>query len=294
MPVPTEYEVTSPHPRDAAGLLDRIAADAFDGDYQVASQRRSADGATRSRGIWDQLRRPGERRAVIAVSALTLLAFGVLVVTAGIETQRSEVVRQTGRQALINQIEERKSDLAALNDRADALSATIAEITAAYLLTSAEGRNVEDRLLRLSMVGGSTAVTGPGVRIVVDNAGEDVADGGVVLDRDLQLLVNALWQAGAEAIAINGQRITSLTAIRHAGRAITVNFRSLSRPYVIDAIGNPDTLPATLIETPGGTAWLDLQVLYGLRFEVNSADKLVLPGLGRLDLRYARRGERVS
>jgi uncharacterized protein YlxW (UPF0749 family) len=244
--------------------------------------------------MWDQLRRPGDRWAVILVSAITLLAFGVLVVTAGLETQRSEDVRQTGRRALIKQIEGRKADLAELNVRADALSSTIAEITAAYLLTSAEGRNVEDRLLRLSMVGGRTAVTGPGVRVVVDNADEGVADGGVVLDRDLQQLVNALWQAGAEAIAINGQRITSLTAIRHAGRAITVNFRSLSRPYVIDAIGNPDTLPATLIETPGGAAWLDLQVLYGLRFEVNSADKLVLPGSGRFELRYAKRGERVS
>ena len=80
--------------------------------------------------------------------------------------------------------------------------------------------------------------------------------GGVILDTDLQSLVNALWTAGAEAISINGNRLTSLTAIRFAGRAITVDYRSLTPPYVIDAIGNPETLPARLLETPGGQAWI--------------------------------------
>ena len=64
-------------------------------------------------------------------------------------------------------------------------------------------------------------------------------------------LVNRLWIAGAEAIAIDGHRLTSLTAIRFAGEAITVDYVSLTPPYEVTAIGDPDTLPARLLETPG-------------------------------------------
>ena len=56
---------------------------------------------------------------------------------------------------------------------------------------------------------------------------------------DLQIIVNGLWGAGAEAIAINGQRLSSTAAIRFAGQAIIVDFRPLARPYVITALGDP-------------------------------------------------------
>ena len=49
-----------------------------------------------------------------------------------------------------------------------------------------------------------------------------------MLDRDLQVIVNGLWAAGAEAIAVNGQRLTACSAIRSAGEAILVDFRPLS------------------------------------------------------------------
>ena len=66
-----------------------------------------------------------------------------------------------------------------------------------------------------------------------------------VLDTDLQRLVNGLWEAGAEAISLNGQRLTNLSTIRQAGGAITTNGRSLRPPYVLSVIGDKDTLPAT-------------------------------------------------
>ena len=60
--------------------------------------------------------------------------------------------------------------------------------------------------------------------MVVDDAPDTTDDKQRVLDLDLQKLVNGLWQVGAEAISINGQRLTSLSAIRDAGSSITVNF----------------------------------------------------------------------
>jgi uncharacterized protein YlxW (UPF0749 family) len=107
--------------------------------------------------------------------------------------------------------------------------------------------------------------------------GAKETDFGRIYDRDLQDIANALWSVGAEAIAINGQRLTTLSAIRKAGSAITVNYDSLSRPYTILAIGDPDTLPARFAETSGGQAWFDLQQQVGIRFAIHPRQSLTLP-----------------
>jgi uncharacterized protein YlxW (UPF0749 family) len=110
-----------------------------------------------------------------------------------------------------------------------------------------------------------------------------------VLDLDLQVMVNGLWQAGAEAIAINGHRLSTLTAIRGAGDAITVDYRSLTRPYRVEAIGDTRTLQARFAETRGGLWWTELAQNRGLRFEVAGADDLGLPADPGMALRYAQK-----
>ena len=120
---------------------------------------------------------------------------------------------------------------------------------------------------------GNVAVAGPGVLIVVDDspaASSDARDR--VLDLDLQVLANGLWQAGAEAVAINGHRLSGLTAIRSAGDAITVDYRSLSRPYRIEAIGNPRTLQARFVESPAGVWWNDLAQNRRMRYEISDVE----------------------
>ena len=78
-------------------------------------------------------------------------------------------------------------------------------------------------------------------------------------------------------MAINGERLTNLSTIRLAGGAITVNARSLRRPYVVTAIGNPDTLPARFAETSSGQAWLDLQREVGLQLKIKPESSLTSP-----------------
>ncbi|MEP6667176.1 MAG: DUF881 domain-containing protein, partial [Nocardioidaceae bacterium] len=101
-------------------------------------------------------------------------------------------------------------------------------------------------------------------------------------------LVNALWLAGAEAISIDGHRLTTLTSIRFAGQAITVDYRSLSPPYVVSAIGNPDTLPARLLETDGGQIWLGLKANFGIRFDTETKEQITVPADPHEHLIYAR------
>ncbi len=92
------------------------------------------------------------------------------------------------------------------------------------------------------MWAGTAALQGPGPEVRLADSrrqakSETDRESLSVQDVDLQLVVNALLAAGAEAVAVNDSRIVSTTAIRAAGDTIVVNFRPLTPPYVVRAIG---------------------------------------------------------
>jgi uncharacterized protein YlxW (UPF0749 family) len=164
----------------------------------------------------------------------------------------------------------------------------VAQLQRTQLAATQEGRALQNRLRTLGAAVGVRPVTGPGMVVTVDDAPDARSDRQQVLDGDLQRLVNGLWEAGAEAISINNQRLTQLSAIRTAGEAITVNFKPLRRPYVVSVIGNPDQMPARFVETRGGAWWLNLRSVYDVVFEMNSREELTLPAVRIDDLRLAR------
>ena len=91
------------------------------------------------------------------------------------------------------------------------------------------------------------------------------------------MLVDGLWEAGAEAIAINDQRINALGGIRNTSRAIHVNGRPVNPPYVISAIGDPQTLQARLLQTSQGQEWFNRVNFYGFVYEPENVDDIRLP-----------------
>ncbi|MFA1236677.1 DUF881 domain-containing protein, partial [Klebsiella pneumoniae] len=128
---------------------------------------------------------------------------------------------------------------------------------------------------------GTVAVTGPGVVVTVDDAPGSQTDArDRVLDLDLQILVNGLWQSGAEAISVNGHRLSNLTAIRGAGEAITVDYRSLTRPYVIEAIGDRSRLRGAMTESPEVTTYTQYAQKYGLGLDQREVDVVKAPAHG--------------
>lgn len=261
-------------PQVTMGLLDYVTAHSMDEDYAHVAQRHEEQGES--------------RRARAGVAALIMLGlFGLLVATAAVQTSRNAVAAENGRESLVTQIKARSAQVGAKRDRIVDLRKQIDSLQAEYLDATAQGRSLSTRLSRLGVQTGAVAVTGPGVKVVVDDAPDAVSTEERVLDKDLQKLVNGLWASGAEAISINGQRLSNLTAIRHAGTSITVNWRGLSRPYVVSAIGNPDTLPARFVDTEGGSYWLDIQAGYGLQFDMTSEESLRLPAVNQLDLNHA-------
>jgi uncharacterized protein YlxW (UPF0749 family) len=142
-------------------------------------------------------------------------------------------------------------------------------------------------------------VTGPGLQVTLGNAAadadsdpvggsEEVALAGLVQDSDLQLVVNALWAAGAEAIGVNEQRLGPTSAIRQAGGAILVDFRPVTSPYVVSAVGDPDGLTNGFLSSPEASYVAGLERDYGLTFEFARADELSLPAGRSAELRAAR------
>lgn len=103
------------------------------------------------------------------------------------------------------------------------------------------------QLSRAKQIAGLNPVKGPGVRVVMDDSNRKIDNPDetplyIVHEGYLRKIVNALWNANAEAIAINGQRITANTEIFCNGNNILINHEVETPPYIIDAIGDPQTL----------------------------------------------------
>lgn len=272
-------------PQATMGLLTYLSTHALDEDYAFVSrrrqERRSAEGDDAH-----QARGEPARRRVGPVGAVVMAVFAVLVVTAGAQTSRNSVNDERERQELVSQVNAARAGTAADRTRLVSLRAEVARLRAQQLRGDDSAGGLLARIQLLGAEAGTIAVRGPGLRVVADDApGADSARN-QVLDTDLQKLVNGLWEAGAEAIAIDGQRLTNLSTIRLAGGAITVNSRSLRRPYVLTVIGDKDTLPARFAETTSGQAWLDLQTQVGLRLSLTPVSQVRLPA-AEVSLRYA-------
>lgn len=266
-------------PTQATGswdLLKQLSDSAVDEDYaRVADGREPVPGGGRNRPGW---------------GVVVVVVLGLMISVAALQAQSRAPSEARERSALIEQIEERRTSLGRATGTLEGLQYDIAALQGDVSSASATGESLLDAVERSRILTGSGPVEGPGVRIVVDDA-EDAStiEGGTVLDRDLQVLVNGLWQAGAEALSINGQRLGPTSAIRVAGQAITVNYRPLTPPYTVSAIGDPATLAPRFSRSAAGQSWFQLESSYDIRLDMESTDDLTLPGVpaGRLRLRSA-------
>ena len=146
---------------------------------------------------------------------------------------------------------------------------------------------------RIALLAGETAVRGNGLLVTVADgplAGRDQSSADFqIQDVDVQQIVNALWDGGAEAIAINGQRIVSTTAVRSAGGTILVNYRVLTSPYVIAAIGDSGTLDRSFSDSATARRFREWVGSYHLGFSVKRARGILLPAFGgSIRFRYAQ------
>jgi len=125
------------------------------------------------------------------------------------------------------------------------------------------------------------AMRGPGVVLVLEDAKRPTlagtADLGRVIDRDVQHAVNGLWAAGAEAISIDGIRLTSRTSIRNAGNAILVDYQPVASPLQIRALGDPKRISARLRGLGEWQELVQLRDKYRVQWSFTSRRRLVVP-----------------
>jgi uncharacterized protein YlxW (UPF0749 family) len=286
----TSETPTPPRRLDGSmSLLVDMMTNTLDESYAEAARRRAA-----AAGGDADAGRPGTSRRTVVVVLLVLL--GLVTGTAAAQVRSRARAGNAVRQALVADVLRRTAESDSLARQADRLRASVAAARTAALTSGSAGRSMAQQLAALELAAGVDRVTGPGLVVRLDDApgasgpdaprGGQVADGRV-LDRDLQDAVNGLWAAGAEAISINGLRLTARTAIRSAGEAILVDYRPLSPPYTIRALGDPAALEPGFADGAAGRRLATYTSLYGIRLTIARSARQTLPGAGEPVLRYA-------
>ncbi len=277
-------------------LVDMTTA-ALDPSYGEAAARRtsSSQGPAGSRPR-------GPRRMPFVLTVLFVVVGAATGIAASQVRQRADAAG-TGRRALIAEVHRRTTETDQLDAQASRLRGEVQRARDVALGAGAKGRSAAGQVAELELVTGGTAVRGPGLVVTLDNAPDVSSDAtssagqlgsGRIYDRDVQDVVNALWAAGAEAISVNGQRLTAMTAIRSAGEAILVDFRPLSPPYVLRAVGGTEQMEPSFADSTTArrfTTWISL---YGIGFAVSRASDLRLAAAATPDLRLAHAVPRPS
>lgn len=271
-------------------LLSLLTQDSMDEGYRVVAERRAvarAEGG--DRGAPDEEGAAGGERRSRWVTAAAVAVFGVLVAVAGVQTSLNADVEALGRESLAERIAQEKTSVRELQTRAgELLDENAADESALRELRQRE-EQLASRVSRLGARTGYLAVQGPGLRVTLDDPPD--SDGTTaVQDEDLHLLVDGLWAAGAEAIAINGQRLTVLSPIQNTGRAIHVNVRPVTPPYVVEAIGDPDQLAGRLLASTNGALFYSVARALGFALDVDDDEHLELPAARVRPLRSAKTG----
>jgi uncharacterized protein YlxW (UPF0749 family) len=272
-----------------ASLLDAVLAETLDPAYaQAAAARAAAPAGARASRRW-------RGRTLVA---LTMTIAGLLVAVTYDQAAAGAKGVEKVRAALIDDIDRESGVSDDLEVQLRDLNRKVTSTRDQMLAATAVGQRALDELARAERGAAAQQVTGPGLLVTLANAeptaDEDPVGGSTqqdprekVQDGDLQLVVNALWAAGAEAISINGQRLGPTTAIRFAGEAVLVDFRPVTSPYEVSAIGDLHTLRDKFVLDPRVQALASLSLSLHLRFDLASKDKLTLPAASTPDLRSA-------
>jgi uncharacterized protein YlxW (UPF0749 family) len=148
----------------------------------------------------------------------------------------------------------------------------------------------------LMVPAGTEAVTGPTVRVTLTDAknvpsqlpeGFSVDDY-VVHQQDVQAVVNALWQGGAEAMMLMDQRVISTSAVRCVGNTLILQGRVYSPPYVITAMGDTQSLRAALDSNPQVGIYRQWVDAVGLGYDVRTDSERTFPAYaGSIHLQHA-------
>ncbi|MGW5098736.1 DUF881 domain-containing protein [Streptomyces nodosus] len=269
-------------------LLTNVMDHSLDDGYAEAAARKGTEGG--EAGL------PRTVRARLGLAAGLVLA-GLVVTVGAAQARVAAPTVAKEREELIDRIQRET----AAADKLESTVDTLRDDVSARQRAALKQNGGDDRADLVGILSGAVAVHGPGMKLVVNDAREassggngnprqtsGFSDTGRVRDRDMQRAVNGLWESGAEAISINGQRLTALSAIRAAGDAILVDNRPLVPPYTVLAVGDGDRLSTRFQDSADGLYLHALRENYGIRTSISVEHDVRLPAAPSVIVRTAQ------
>ncbi len=151
------------------------------------------------------------------------------------------------------------------------------------------------RVAQAEQQASAAPVEGPGMRVMLTDAPADVKPAGVdddalvVHQQDIQAVMNALWDGGAEAMTLQGERVISTTGVKCVGNTVVLHGVAYAPPYVVEAIGDTDRLTEALDSARAVQIYRQYVDAYGLGFQTETVPTIEMPGYtGVLGVTHAR------
>lgn len=255
-------------PAASMSLLNQLLRNPLDAGYHAYAKE------TRHQKV------AGWRRAVVVLLAFGL-GVGSSVAVRNLRTPgRDDVEAGLHQQAL-----SRQQVVLGLESDVSGLSAQIRTMTSSVALPTTSTDT------SLDLASADTSVSGPGIAVTLSDGTAGSRDTGTgdtaVRDQDIRMVVNALWGAGAEAVAVNGMRLGPGTFIRTAGSTILVNVTALKSPYKVEAIGDSNALAVALVRGGTGDYLSTARSVRSIEVRTSSQKSLMLKALDVSTTRYA-------
>lgn len=229
---------------------------------------------------------------------LMIFAIMSMALTYGICMQMKTVNNNGTTVNLTEQQSELKSEILKTSEKydnlfeeLDRLEEQLEKVRANSTSSNSELAILEESIKDKNLALGLTEVTGTGIKVVLNDGNAsaitnpfiNVSDL-LVHDGDLINVINELFNAGAEAVSVNGQRIVSTTAVECDGNVIKVNGTKIGAPFELTAIGYPEQLAG--IGRPGGT--IELLESRGVIVTLNKQNSVTIPKYsGTIKFNYA-------
>jgi uncharacterized protein YlxW (UPF0749 family) len=239
--------------RPAENLLEQVSENALDDDYYVVRAGEAY----------------GERSATTPAVGVVVAVLAAMLTVTAVQTQTDRPGSELERRTLVADVADRRDVLAARQSAVEALREQVAAL-------QGDGAEVTTDAARDTVTAGARGVRGSG--LVVTMAGSpDGAPGGRVTAQDVVAVVNGLWYAGAEAVAVGGQRLVSTSPISTLDGRITVNFRRVDVPLRIVAIGDGASLRTRLQSNLAGRYLRERTDAAGISVGLAPSDDVAVP-----------------
>ncbi|MFH8749317.1 DUF881 domain-containing protein [Streptomyces rimosus] len=243
--------------------------------------------------------RPSRRR-LRPVRLLTLAVFALagLIFWLSFDTARGTDLRSDDSMLRLSDLIQERSHKNGAHDERNA--ALRDEVDTLAHQDSGSTQAEDAKLAALEKNAGTKPVAGQGLTVTLTDAPpnatakipgvpEPQPNDLVIHQQDLQAVVNALWQGGAQGIRVMDQRLISTSAVRCVGNTLILQGRVYSPPYKVTAVGDRDKLNRALTASPAIQNYLQYVNAYGLGWKVEQQEAVTLSGYsGTVDLHYAQ------